>query len=176
VTRFLENGYNVVGNSRGISDSSNLTPSPQLVVLSRLTRLEKSPYKTSNLKCLLSLCWEAAAMMLARRGHSVTIFQSDSDPIPASPEQAWQSWERKGVIQFRLPHFLHSPASRLLDSHLPDVKEALLRAGCITFDRLATMPLSITDRAPREGDERFLTITGRLGCFNRSLGRLRSGF
>jgi flavin-dependent dehydrogenase len=41
------------------------------------------------------------------------------------------------------------------------VKEALLRAGCITFDRLATMPPSITDRTPREGDERFLTITGR---------------
>jgi flavin-dependent dehydrogenase len=41
------------------------------------------------------------------------------------------------------------------------VKEALQRAGCITFDRLATMPASITDRTRREGDERFLTITGR---------------
>ena len=33
VTRFLEKGYNVVGNSRAISDSTNLTPSPQLVLV-----------------------------------------------------------------------------------------------------------------------------------------------
>ncbi len=30
VTRFLEKGYNVVGNSRAISASTNLTPSPRL--------------------------------------------------------------------------------------------------------------------------------------------------
>ena len=37
----------------------------------------------------------------------------------------------------------------------------MLRVGCVTFDPLATMPRFITDRRPREGDERFLTITGR---------------
>jgi 2-polyprenyl-6-methoxyphenol hydroxylase-like FAD-dependent oxidoreductase len=31
----------------------------------------------------------------------------------------------------------------------------------VVFDALATMPPSITDRTPREGDERFRTITGR---------------
>jgi 2-polyprenyl-6-methoxyphenol hydroxylase-like FAD-dependent oxidoreductase len=103
----------------------------------------------------------STAMMLARQGHSVTVFERDSEPFPGSPGKAWQAWERRGVAQFRQPHFLHPPVSRLLDSYLPDVKEALLRAGCITFDRLATMPPSITDRTPREGDERFLTITGR---------------
>jgi NAD(P)-dependent dehydrogenase (short-subunit alcohol dehydrogenase family) len=33
VTRFLEMGYNVVGNSRTISDSTNLTPSPRLALV-----------------------------------------------------------------------------------------------------------------------------------------------
>jgi NAD(P)-dependent dehydrogenase (short-subunit alcohol dehydrogenase family) len=33
VTRFLEMGYNVVGNSRAISDSTNLTPSPRLALV-----------------------------------------------------------------------------------------------------------------------------------------------
>ena len=33
VTRFLKKGYNVVGNSRAISDSTNLTPSPQLALV-----------------------------------------------------------------------------------------------------------------------------------------------
>jgi NAD(P)-dependent dehydrogenase (short-subunit alcohol dehydrogenase family) len=33
VTRFLEKGYNVVGNSRAISASTNLTPSPRLALV-----------------------------------------------------------------------------------------------------------------------------------------------
>ena len=57
---------------------------------------------------------------------------------------------KAGVAQFRQAHYLHPPVGHLLDSHLPDVKEALLRFGCITFDVLAAMPLSITDRSPRE--------------------------
>jgi 2-polyprenyl-6-methoxyphenol hydroxylase-like FAD-dependent oxidoreductase len=101
------------------------------------------------------------AMMLARQGHSVTVFEHDREPLPGSPEEAWRAWERRGVTQFRQPHYLNPSVRHLLDSHLPDVKEALLRIGCVTFDRLATMPAFITDRTPREGDERFITITGR---------------
>src|SRR5215472_17370525 len=100
------------------------------------------------------------AMMLARQGHYVTVFERDSEPLPGSPEEAWETWERRGVAQFRQAHYFHASGKRLLDSNLPEVNEALLRAGCITFDLLATMPPSITDRAPREGDERFITITG----------------
>jgi len=103
----------------------------------------------------------STAMVLARQGHSVTVFEHDSASLPGSPEEAWSAWERRGVTQFRLPHYLHPPVRHLLDSDLPDVKEALLRDGCVTFDVLETMPQSITDRTPREGDDRFITITGR---------------
>jgi NADPH-dependent 2,4-dienoyl-CoA reductase/sulfur reductase-like enzyme len=103
----------------------------------------------------------STAMMLARQGHDVTVFERDSEPLPSSPEEAWQAWERRGVAQFRQAYYLHPPVGRLLNAHLPDVKEALLRVGCVTFDVLATMPPFITDRTPREGDERFITITGR---------------
>jgi 2-polyprenyl-6-methoxyphenol hydroxylase-like FAD-dependent oxidoreductase len=41
------------------------------------------------------------------------------------------------------------------------VKEALVRAGCIKFNVLATMPSSINDRTPRVRDDRFITVTGR---------------
>jgi 2-polyprenyl-6-methoxyphenol hydroxylase-like FAD-dependent oxidoreductase len=102
-----------------------------------------------------------SAMLLARQGHSVTVFEHDSEPLPHSPEEAWRAWERRGVTQFRLPHYLHPPVRHLLHSHLPDMKDALLRVGCITFDVLETMPSSISDRAAREGDERFITVTGR---------------
>jgi 2-polyprenyl-6-methoxyphenol hydroxylase-like FAD-dependent oxidoreductase len=103
----------------------------------------------------------STAMMLVRRGHDVTGFERDSEALPGSPEEAWEAWERTGVAQFRQAHYLHPPAIQLLDSHLPDVKQALIRAGCTRFDVLATMPPAITDRAPREGDQRFTTITGR---------------
>ena len=33
MARFLEKGYNVVGNSRAISASTNLTPSPRLALV-----------------------------------------------------------------------------------------------------------------------------------------------
>jgi 2-polyprenyl-6-methoxyphenol hydroxylase-like FAD-dependent oxidoreductase len=117
----------------------------------------------------------STAMMLARQGHSVTVLERDSEPLPGSPEEAWQVWERRGVAQFRQPHYLHPPVSRLLDSHLPDVKEALLRAGCITVDALAPMPPSITDRTPREGDERFLTITGRRPAVEYAVASVAEG-
>jgi 2-polyprenyl-6-methoxyphenol hydroxylase-like FAD-dependent oxidoreductase len=100
-------------------------------------------------------------MLLARQGHSVTVFERDSEPLPGSPEEAWQAWDRRGVGQFRQAHYLQPSGSRLLGSHLPDVKEALVRAGCITFDVLSTMPSSIADRTPRTGDDRFVTVTGR---------------
>src|ERR1700759_4765832 len=78
------------------------------------------------------------AMMLSRQGHSVTILEHDSDPLPASPEAAWCTWGRQGGAQFRMPHYLHPPVRQLLETHLPEVKEALLRADVLTFDVLST--------------------------------------
>ena len=50
----------------------------------------------------------STAMMLARDGHSVTVFEHDSEALPGSPEEAWESWGRRGVAQFRQPHsFIH---------------------------------------------------------------------
>ena len=103
----------------------------------------------------------STAMMLARRGHDVTVFERDSEPLPGSPEEAWHSWERRGVVQFRQPHNLQPTAIHIFDSYLPDVTPAMVRAGCITSGALAAMPPTITDRTPRDGDQRFTTITGR---------------
>jgi 2-polyprenyl-6-methoxyphenol hydroxylase-like FAD-dependent oxidoreductase len=103
----------------------------------------------------------STAMLLTRQGHDVTVFERDSAPVPGSPEEAWDAWERRGVAQFRQAHYLHPPGAQLFHTNLPDVKKALLNAGCVTFSPLSTMPPFITDREPRPGDERFQTITGR---------------
>jgi 2-polyprenyl-6-methoxyphenol hydroxylase-like FAD-dependent oxidoreductase len=103
----------------------------------------------------------STAMMLERDGHDVLVLERDPEPVPASPDDAWDTWERRGVGQFRQPHYLH-PAGRLvLETHLPEVQAALLSAGGTTFDALTLLPPSIEDRAPRPADERFVSVTGR---------------
>jgi len=103
----------------------------------------------------------STAMMLAGQGHDVTVFERDGEPLPGSPADAWHTWKRPGVAHFRQGHYLHSAGRHIFDSHLPDVSEALRRAGCVEFDMLSIMPPSIKDRAQRDGDDRFVTITGR---------------
>ncbi len=115
------------------------------------------------------------AVMLKRQGHDVTVFERDTDPLPGSPEEAWHAWERQGVAQFRQPHYLQPAGRHILDAHLPDVNEALRRAGCVTFDMLTLMPRFITDRAPREGDERFVTVTGHRPALECAVASLAEG-
>ena len=43
------------------------------------------------------------SLMLSKAGHSVTLLERDPAP-PEDPEEAWSSWERKGVPQARLAH------------------------------------------------------------------------
>jgi 2-polyprenyl-6-methoxyphenol hydroxylase-like FAD-dependent oxidoreductase len=59
----------------------------------------------------------STAMILTRQGHSVTVFERDTEPLPGSPEEAWETWERRGVVQFRQAHYVHASGKRLLDSH-----------------------------------------------------------
>lgn len=117
------------------------------------------------------VCGLAAGMMLRRDGHEVTVLERDAEPVPESAEEAWEGWGRDGVTQFRLPHMLLSRGRLVLEAELPDVRDALLAAGGLRFDWLASMPPSITDRAPREGDDRLWTLTARRPVLEQVLGR-----
>ena len=99
--------------------------------------------------------------MLAKAGHEVTVLERDDGAVPGSPDEAWQAWQRRGVAQFRQPHFLHPAGYQLLAQRLPEVAHALAEAGGTSFDVLSMLPPFVTDRAPREGDGRFVTVTGR---------------
>jgi 2-polyprenyl-6-methoxyphenol hydroxylase-like FAD-dependent oxidoreductase len=117
------------------------------------------------------LCGLTAAMMLARDGHRVTVLERDPDPVPADPEAAWECWRRTGVTQFRQAHYLQPRGRHVLDAELPDVRRALEAAGALRFDPLTAMPPTIADRAPRPGDERFVTWTGRRSTIEQVVGR-----
>lgn len=103
----------------------------------------------------------AAAMMFAQDGAEVIVLERDDDGVPGSPGSAWQDWERRGIAQFRQPHFLQPAGHHILSGQLPGVAEAVQGAGGTTFDPLTLLPPFIEDRAPRAGDERFTTVTGR---------------
>jgi 2-polyprenyl-6-methoxyphenol hydroxylase-like FAD-dependent oxidoreductase len=68
------------------------------------------------------------ALMLARQGYQVTVLERDGAPVPGSPGQAWRGWDRRGVAQFRQPHYLHPGGCHLLDALLPEVNDAVVRA------------------------------------------------
>ncbi|MCA1830695.1 MAG: FAD-dependent oxidoreductase [Actinobacteria bacterium] len=113
----------------------------------------------------------STAMMLVERGHDVVVCERDPHPVPGSAEEAWETWERRGVAQFRQPHYLHPGGREILDERLPDVKESLLAAGAITMDTLGQLPPMITDREPRVGDERFITVTARRPIIEYAVAR-----
>lgn len=117
------------------------------------------------------VCGLAAGMLLRRDGHEVTILERDPGPSPGSPQEAWEHWTRAGVTQFRQPHYLQSRGRIMLEEELPDILGALEAAGGLRFDPLCLMPRTITDRTPRDGDERFKTITARRPVLEHVLSR-----
>lgn len=103
----------------------------------------------------------SAAIMLARDGHQVTVVEADPAGVPASPDEAWESWQRRGIAQFRQPHNLFARFRQVCGEELPDLIERLLAAGCVWLDPLAALPPTLTDREPRPGDDALRFPTGR---------------
>ena len=106
---------------------------------------------------VIGLC---TAMLLARDGHKVTVLERDTAPPPA-PADAWDQWPRPGVGQFHQPHTLHPRFRLIAEQELPGLVDRLTAAGCVWLDFLDLMPPLVRDRSPREGDDRFRSVTGR---------------
>ncbi len=121
------------------------------------------------------ICGLATAMLLRRDGHDVTVLERDGAPVPRSPIEAWEHWGRDGVTQFRQPHFLLPRGRMVLEDTLPEVAAVLETAGGLRFDLLTLMPPSVTDRASRDGDDQFRTLTARRPVFEHVLRRAADG-
>jgi 2-polyprenyl-6-methoxyphenol hydroxylase-like FAD-dependent oxidoreductase len=117
------------------------------------------------------VCGLAGGMMLARDGHEVTVLERDAVPVPESPQDAWETWDRDGVRQFRLAHFLAPAGRAVLEEDLPEVFQDLVAAGAARMDLLALMPPNLAEAGPRAGDERFVTYTARRPIFEQVLGK-----
>jgi 2-polyprenyl-6-methoxyphenol hydroxylase-like FAD-dependent oxidoreductase len=117
------------------------------------------------------VCGLAGGMMLARDGHDVTVLERDAAPAPESPQDAWETWDRDGVRQFRLAPFLAPAGRAVLEEDLPEVLQDLVAAGAARMDLLALMPPNLAEDQPRAGDERFVTYTARRPIFEQVLSK-----
>jgi 2-polyprenyl-6-methoxyphenol hydroxylase-like FAD-dependent oxidoreductase len=99
----------------------------------------------------------STALLLTRDDHEVTVLERD----PAAPtDQPWDGWERPGVNQFRLPHYLLPRWWSELRAELPETAETVLAAGAARFNPLTALPESMRGEA-RDGDDRFQSVTAR---------------
>jgi 2-polyprenyl-6-methoxyphenol hydroxylase-like FAD-dependent oxidoreductase len=91
-----------------------------------------------------------SAILLARAGHEVGVYERDPAPTPADPEAAWTGWHRPGTPQARLGHLFLPGFHRLMRHRLDDVRQRVLDAGASLLDQAADLPGA--ERLPEDSD------------------------
>ncbi len=107
----------------------------------------------------------AAALAVARAGHSAVVLERDAVDARSSPEDAF-AVERDGIPHFLQPHAFLPRGRRELARLAPDVLEALAAAGADSQD------LSLRLRGPREpGDDDLVYLWVRRPVIEWALRR-----
>ncbi|MDQ0377872.1 NAD(P)/FAD-dependent oxidoreductase [Amycolatopsis thermophila] len=112
-----------------------------------------------------------SALMLAREGHDVVVFDQDNlAPVP-DVETAAEEAYRPGAPQAVQPHIVMSRCRLVLAERLPDVLADLIRAGAIEAPLADRRPPTLRQLPARPGDERLATIMARRSTFDLVLRR-----
>jgi 2-polyprenyl-6-methoxyphenol hydroxylase-like FAD-dependent oxidoreductase len=110
----------------------------------------------------------AAALAVARAGHSSVVLERDAVTPQDSPEGAFDV-ARHGIPHFLQPHAFLPRGRRVLQRMAPDVLDALLEAGADPQD------LAVKLRGPREpGDEELVYLWVRRPVIEWALRRAAS--
>lgn len=100
----------------------------------------------------------AAALLAARRGHTVELFERDTRAPGTALDRDFFGWRRPGVPQAAQPHVLLGAARKVLLTRLPDVHAEMLRLGARERHELDWFDV----RPPvRPGDEDLVMLQGR---------------
>jgi 2-polyprenyl-6-methoxyphenol hydroxylase-like FAD-dependent oxidoreductase len=97
-----------------------------------------------------------AALLLARDGHRVTVYERDDTDLPETADEAFEKWDRRGAPHARQSHALLARLRRTLTERAPDVLGMLAEQGAteLTVERI--LPPTMADRAPRPGDDELV--------------------
>ena len=101
----------------------------------------------------------ATAMLMASAGVAVTVLERDPAGLPSDAENAWDTWDRRSVAQFRQIHYLQPAGYQLLCRHLPAVVDELRALGAIVQNHIDVFGSMVPGLVQEPGDERFDTLT-----------------
>ena len=116
-----------------------------------------------------------SAVALARDGHRVAVLERDASPLPASPDEAFASWERRGSPQTRQSHAFLARLHNLLAARAPELLAFLLESGAerMRFADLAARV--IPDAVFTPADEEITMLACRRITFEWALRRYVAG-
>jgi 2-polyprenyl-6-methoxyphenol hydroxylase-like FAD-dependent oxidoreductase len=69
------------------------------------------------------------ALALARNGHRVTVLEKDPMPLPDTPDEAFDGWQRRGAPQVLQSHAFLARMHNLIRDREPELLQQLLDAG-----------------------------------------------
>lgn len=113
----------------------------------------------------------ATALACARDGHEVQILERDATPLPASPVEAFERWERRGAPQVWHSHAFLARLRNLLVARAPEVLAALHAHGAYDLRFADYLPPTVEDRTPRPEDEELTLFACRRITFEWVLRR-----
>lgn len=114
---------------------------------------------------------QAAAMLLAADGHHVRVLERDPAPPAATAAEAWDSWERRGVNQFRMLHYFLPRFRQTVEAELPAVAAELDADGALRLNPFEGMPPGLSGGV-RADDARFAALTGRRPVVEAAVARV----
>ena len=101
----------------------------------------------------------ATAILLAQKGLDTVVLDRDEAP-PDDPEEAWESWQRRSVGQFRLVHYVQPGGRAIIEQHLPAVFAEMEAVGAIRYNPAEAQARRMPDGAGKDLDlSRFETMT-----------------
>jgi 2-polyprenyl-6-methoxyphenol hydroxylase-like FAD-dependent oxidoreductase len=112
-----------------------------------------------------------SALTLSEAGHDVTVVERDETTLPASPDEAFEHWPRRGAPQVRHSHAFLARLRNLLRDRQPQLLADLLAAGATELRFTETLPDTLTDRSPMPGDEDLVALACRRTTFEWVLRR-----
>lgn len=96
-------------------------------------------------------------LALAQNGHRVTILEKDATPLPPTPLEAFESWDRRGSPQVRHSHAFLARLTGILRDCAPDLYALLLEHGAEEL-RFADMARRTFDAPELEPEDAQLVL------------------